>query len=84
MASLVSQHSTGNGWAILNTRAQATIQRIGGIREGVVRRHPRRADDTWRDSVYYSTLVTEWPAAKQLSVPAVDVRRTEADTDSAR
>lgn len=48
----------------LNTRSQAAIARLGAQREGVLRRHRRRPDGTWRDSVYFSLLATEWPEAK--------------------
>ncbi len=48
----------------LNLRSQAAIERLGATREGVFRRHKRRADGTWRDSVFYAMTVDEWPAAK--------------------
>jgi RimJ/RimL family protein N-acetyltransferase len=48
----------------LNERSQAAIARLGARREGVLRRHRRRPDGTWRDSVYFSLLADEWPAAK--------------------
>ncbi|MGW2824798.1 GNAT family N-acetyltransferase [Streptomyces sp. NPDC001443] len=49
----------------LNHRSQAAIARIGARREGVLRRHRRRPDGTWRDTVYFSILAAEWPAAKE-------------------
>ncbi|KUH35848.1 MULTISPECIES: GNAT family N-acetyltransferase [Streptomyces] len=48
----------------LNQRSQAAIARLGARREGVLRRHRRRPDGTWRDSVYFSLLADEWPEAK--------------------
>lgn len=48
----------------LNTRSQAAIARLGAQREGVLRRHRRRQDGTWRDTVYFSLLADEWPEAK--------------------
>jgi RimJ/RimL family protein N-acetyltransferase len=50
---------------ILNTRSQQAIARLGAQREGVFRRHRRRPDGTWRDSVFYSLLIDEWPDAKR-------------------
>ncbi|MCX5206560.1 GNAT family N-acetyltransferase [Streptomyces sp. NBC_00237] len=47
-----------------NERSQAAIARLGAQREGVLRRHRRRPDGTWRDSVYFSLLAEEWPEAK--------------------
>lgn len=48
----------------VNVRSQAAIARLGATREGVLRRHIRRADGTWRDSVVFSILVDEWPAVR--------------------
>lgn len=48
----------------LNYRSQAAIERLGARREGALRRHRRRPDGTWRDTVYFSILADEWPAAK--------------------
>lgn len=48
----------------LNLRSQAAIERLGATREGVLRRHKRRADGTWRDSVFYGMTVEEWPVAR--------------------
>ena len=49
---------------LTNQRSQAAIAKLGATREGVLRRHLRRADGSWRDSVLYSVLVDEWPAVK--------------------
>ena len=49
----------------LNQRSQNAIARLGAQREGVLRRHRMRPDGTFRDSVYFSMLKDEWPAAKQ-------------------
>jgi RimJ/RimL family protein N-acetyltransferase len=49
----------------MNTRSQNAIMRLGAQREGVLRRHRQRPDGTWRDSVYFSMLKNEWPAARE-------------------
>lgn len=49
----------------LNLRSQAAIERLGAQREGVLRKHKQRNDGTWRDSVFFGLLDTEWPTAKQ-------------------
>jgi RimJ/RimL family protein N-acetyltransferase len=46
---------------LLNDRSQAAIARLGATREGVLRRHVRRADGTFRDTVVFSILRDEWP-----------------------
>jgi RimJ/RimL family protein N-acetyltransferase len=48
----------------MNQRSQNAIARLGAQREGVLRRHRARPDGTFRDSVYFSMLSDEWPAAK--------------------
>ena len=48
----------------LNTRSQAAIAKLGARREGVLRRHIKREDGTFRDSVVYSVLKDEWPQVK--------------------
>ena len=45
----------------LNTHSQAAIAKLGARREGVLRRHLRRDDGTFRDTVVYSILADEWP-----------------------
>ncbi len=49
---------------LINARSQAAIAKLGATREGVLRRHLRRADGSWRDSVVYSILRDEWPAVQ--------------------
>jgi RimJ/RimL family protein N-acetyltransferase len=49
----------------LNDRSQAAIARLGATREGVLRRHMRRADGTFRDTVVFSILRDEWPDARE-------------------
>lgn len=49
----------------LNERSQAAIERLGAQREGVLRKHRKRPDGTWRDTVVYSMLDDEWPAARK-------------------
>lgn len=45
---------------LLNRRSQAAIAKLGATREGVLRRHTRRADGTFRDTVVFSILRDEW------------------------
>jgi RimJ/RimL family protein N-acetyltransferase len=48
-----------------NERSQAAIARLGATREGVLRRHTRRADGTFRDTVVFSILRDEWPDVRE-------------------
>ena len=48
----------------VNERSQAAIAKLGATREGVLRRHTRRADGSFRDSVVFSVLKDEWPGVR--------------------
>ena len=47
-----------------NERSQRALYRIGAIKEGILRNHMIMPDGTFRDSVYYSILASEWPKVK--------------------
>lgn len=48
-----------------NKRSQRAIERIGAVREGVLRDHIILPGGTIRSSVFFSILAAEWPAVKQ-------------------
>lgn len=47
-----------------NERSQKAIERIGAVKEGVLRNHMILPDGYIRDSVFYSILDREWPQVK--------------------
>ncbi len=47
-----------------NERSQRAIERIGAVKEGVLRNHMILPDGYIRHSVFYSILDTEWPGVK--------------------
>jgi N-acetyltransferase len=47
-----------------NQRSRTALERIGGQFEGILRAHRMAADYIPRDSVRYSIVASEWPAAK--------------------
>ncbi len=47
-----------------NLRSQKAIERLGAVKEGVLRQHMVLPDGTVRDSVFYSILAQEWPQVK--------------------
>jgi N-acetyltransferase len=55
------------GWRtdIHNFASQRAIEKLGAKRDGVIRHHAPRRDGSVRDTVIYSMLADEWPAAKQ-------------------
>jgi len=48
-----------------NIRSQKAIERIGGVKEGILRNHMILPDGTIRDSVFYSILDSEWEGVKK-------------------
>lgn len=49
----------------INQRSQAAIAKLGAQREGVLRRHIKRADGSWRDTVVFAVTIEDWPQVKQ-------------------
>ena len=47
-----------------NVRSQCAIERLGAVKEGILRKHMILPDGYVRDSVYYSIIDDEWPAVK--------------------
>jgi RimJ/RimL family protein N-acetyltransferase len=47
-----------------NVRSQRAIERLGAVREGVLRRHRVCWDGFVRDTVYYGIVDAEWPGVK--------------------
>ncbi len=48
-----------------NVRSQKAIERIGAVKEGILRNHMILPDGTIRHSVFYSIIDSEWPPVKQ-------------------
>jgi len=49
---------------LINLRSQAAIAKLGAVREGVLRRHMKRADGSWRDTVVFAVTVDDWPQVR--------------------
>jgi RimJ/RimL family protein N-acetyltransferase len=49
----------------LNRRSRAAISRLGAKQDGVLRNHRLMADGSYRDTVVFSVIESEWPAVKQ-------------------
>ena len=47
-----------------NVRSQRAIERLGAVREAVLREDRLLPDGSYRNSVYYSILADEWPAVR--------------------
>jgi N-acetyltransferase len=55
-----------------NIRSQKAVEKIGGVREGVLRRYSMRNDGVLSDVVYFSILADEWPERKERLERMVD------------
>jgi len=49
----------------LNLRSQRAIERLGAVREGVLRKHLIVQGGRVRDTIYYSLLDDEWPSIRR-------------------
>ncbi|MCK5428480.1 MAG: GNAT family N-acetyltransferase [Anaerolineales bacterium] len=47
-----------------NQRSQRALERIGAVKEGLLRKHMVLPDGFIRDSIFYSIIDTEWPTVK--------------------
>jgi RimJ/RimL family protein N-acetyltransferase/nitroimidazol reductase NimA-like FMN-containing flavoprotein (pyridoxamine 5'-phosphate oxidase superfamily) len=61
---------------VRNQRSQNAIARLGAQREGIMRAHKRRPDGSQRDTVLYSMIADEWPAARDRLAAALDAGGT--------
>lgn len=50
--------------SLANLVSRQAISRLGATEEGVLRRHTRLPDGSWRDTVYFSVLDSEWPRVR--------------------
>jgi N-acetyltransferase len=48
----------------LNLQSQRAIERLGALKEGTLRNHMIMPDGSYRHSVYYSIIESEWPQVK--------------------
>ena len=48
----------------LNTTSQRALERLGAVREGVLRNHLIMPDGSYRHSAYFSIIDSEWPAVR--------------------
>ncbi len=49
----------------LNLRSQRAIENLGAKKDGLIRHHSLRRDDSVRDTVMYSIVAAEWPGVRK-------------------
>lgn len=59
-----------------NPRSRTAIARLGAKQDGVLRNHQRLADGSFRDTVVFSIIQSEWPAVKR----GLDARLEQGST----
>lgn len=64
-----------------NVKSQRAVERLGAVREGVLRQHMIE-DGVIRNTVYYSFIDSEWPQTKEHIARLI--RRERARIDTAR
>ena len=55
-----------------NVRSQKAVEKIGGVREGVLRKHGVQADGSVRDTVVFSIVDEEWPEKKEALLQLIE------------
>lgn len=60
-----------------NIRSQKAVEKIGGFKEGVLRKHSYRNDGTLKDTVMYSIINDEWPVKKEKLIHLVSKNEKE-------
>lgn len=61
---------------VRNERSQRALARLGADREGLLRKHKRRRDGSWRDTVQLAMTDDDWPAARSRLEQALDAGTT--------
>lgn len=55
-----------------NIQSRTAIERLGAKQDGVLRNHQLMADGSLRDTVVFSIIASEWPAARNALVARVE------------
>jgi RimJ/RimL family protein N-acetyltransferase len=67
-----------------NIRSQRAVAKIGGVKEGVLRKTGYRNDGSLRDTVIFSILDDEWPLKKQNLLRLISFSSTSPSADHGR
>lgn len=58
-----------------NIRSQKAVEKIGGIKEAVLRKHGLHADGTLRDTIVFSIIDDEWPGIKAVLIQMISAQK---------
>jgi N-acetyltransferase len=62
-----------------NLNSRAAIERLGAKQDGILRNHIIMKDGSYRDTVVYSIIASEWPAVKQNLLSKLHYQAINAD-----
>jgi RimJ/RimL family protein N-acetyltransferase len=60
-----------------NIRSQKAVEKIGGVKEGVLRKHGYRNDGSLKDTVIFGIINDEWPVKKEKLIHLVSKNEKE-------
>jgi N-acetyltransferase len=60
-----------------NVRSQKAVEKIGGVKEGVLRKHAYKPDGEIRHTVVYSIINDEWPTVKQNLITLINILKND-------
>ena len=49
----------------MNQQSRAAIARLGAKQDGILRNHQRMPDGSYRDTVVFSIIESEWPTVRR-------------------
>lgn len=62
-----------------NYRSQRAVERLGAVKEGILRKHKLKLDGTIHDTIIYSILDSEWPQMKTHLLTLMEKRNVQFD-----
>ena len=64
-----------------NLRSQRAMERLGAVRDGILRCHMVMRDGFVRDTINYSFTMRDWPATKDRLLKLLQNRPSSLDAD---
>jgi len=65
-----------------NLRSQKAVEKIGGTREGMLRKHGIQADGSFRHTCVFSVIDEEWPEKKEKLLKLITTEETKNNSSS--
>ncbi|MFX3636409.1 MAG: GNAT family N-acetyltransferase [Candidatus Pristimantibacillus sp.] len=62
-----------------NYRSQKAVERLGAVKEGILRKHKLKMDGSIHDTIIYSILDSEWPQMKTHLLALMEKKDVQSD-----